>query len=183
MSGVNQSEPINSLSLCSLSIWVFLEGRGGDCTLNIQTLAPLYITSTYFPSPCQFLAYILSIFWCTHSSFFMVASAFEIYIRKKAFHSSELLFKYIFLHTFLLLVIFSVSHNIEISFFKQLAKYTTPSFPHQSEKFIVLCTLKTSFFSFLVCGIRHSFRHLIPSLRTFQSLGSTKKTKKKFLQL
>lgn len=111
MSGVNQSEPINSLSLCSLSIWVFLEGRGGDCTLNIQTLAPLYITSTYFPSPCQFLAYILSIFWCTHSFSFMVVSAFEICIRKKAFHSSELLLStYFFILFFCLL--FSVFHII-----------------------------------------------------------------------
>lgn len=98
--------------------------------------------------------------------------------KEKGLSFLRITFKYIFLHTFLFHVIFSVSYNIEISFFKQLANYTTSSFPHQSEKFIVLCTLKTFFFSFLVCGIRHSFRHLIPSLRTFQSLGSTKKTKK-----
>lgn len=149
----NQSKPINSLSLCSLSIWVFW--RGGKRRLYSKYLDTSSFIHHQYLFPLSLLVFGLHTFNFlvyppTHTPRLFLYGCFSIWNMHKEKDLSFLIitFGYIFLHTLVLNVIFRVSHNIEISFFKQIANYTTSSFPRQSEKFIVLYTLKTLFLCF-----------------------------------
>lgn len=101
--------------------------------LYCKSLFPLLLT-------CWFWLTYFQVFWCTY--FFpdfslMIASTFVICLRKKKRLSFlRITFRYFFFILSLTFIL-SIKHNIQINFFNTEANYTTYSFFHYFENFIV----------------------------------------------
>lgn len=115
-------------------------GGGRAALLSVQMLAPLLQILISSPPHLLVLAYILSGFlvYLFFSRFFPYDCFYicNMLKKKKRLSFLRITFRYFFFILSLTFIL-SVKHNIQINFFNTEANYTTYSFFHYFENFIV----------------------------------------------